>query len=312
MSRLSLSTVIAIVAFSGMVRAGEIQWVPTYEKAMLDASAGNKIVLLVFMTDKSADCTKFKQETLADPAVQAALSGIIPVLLTPDSPSAKELAGRFAIETVPVTVFLDKEAGLLGKSAGFITSADFIQEIKVARGGVEAYSARLAAYKDTPSPATAVGLVEEYLIRQQAAKVAEIMQAARAIVEADKTITYNQRMSYSARLHIAEAFSQIKEAKTPDQVLNILAKAEEEAALADTESAARAGYLRGVLCLEAQRLEEGLKILQNVVSAYPKAKWTPAAKENLDAVKEELARRAAEQAVANPPEGTPQPVPAAQ
>jgi hypothetical protein len=213
---------------------------------------------------------------------------------------------------VPVAVFLDKEASVLGKFAGFVSSADFIEEIKVARGAADAYTAKLTAYKDTPTPASAVDMVEEYLKRQQGAKVAEIMQAARGIVEADKTITYNQRMSYSARLHIAEAFSQIKDAKTPDQVLDILAKAEEEAALADTETAARAGYLRGVLCLEAKRFEEGLGILQNVVNTYPKSKWAPAAKEYVTAIKEELARRAAEQAVGgNVTEETPQPTPTA-
>jgi len=288
-------TWIAACVLAGLAAAAsggaELQWQGSYDEAVKAAAAGDKIIMALFTTTTCPYCTKLKEETLADPAVRASLKGAVLVEMQPGSPGSDELAARFMVRNVPAVFFMDAHDGLLGKISGYVPPVRFVEFVNDAKQAAGDFVRKLADYTAKPSAASGVELVDEYLKRYQRGRIRELLAAVRKLVNEDKDITQKQRLVLSARLRIAESFVVLEGAEKPDAATELLKKAEEEAAAGtDDDVAARAGFLRAVLLLEAGRIPESAVLFEAVFSSYPKTQWGALAKRYFDAVRKEMVK----------------------
>jgi thioredoxin-like negative regulator of GroEL len=81
-------------------------------------------VVLVFGATWCTWCHKLESDTLTDPKVMTAAGQFLWVKI--DIDKEHELAARYGVEGVPVTVVLDKQGRVLGKTAGYMPPAKFV------------------------------------------------------------------------------------------------------------------------------------------------------------------------------------------
>jgi thioredoxin-related protein len=85
-------------------------------------------LVLVFGASWCTWCHKLETDTLADPQVMTAAGQFQWVKIDVDKDH--ELAARFGAEGVPVTVVLDKQGRVLGKTAGYLPPARFLDFLR--------------------------------------------------------------------------------------------------------------------------------------------------------------------------------------
>jgi thioredoxin-related protein len=81
-------------------------------------------VVLVFGASWCTWCHKLETDTLTDPKVATVAGQFVWVKI--DIDRDHELAARYGVEGVPVTVVLDKQGRVLGKTAGHMPPAKFV------------------------------------------------------------------------------------------------------------------------------------------------------------------------------------------
>jgi len=146
-----LAPLIATAAFVSFVpvRAGEAKgaaWLDNYEKALAQAKAENKNVLLDFTgSDWCGWCIKMVDESLSKPEFTEYAAKNL-VLVEVDFPNKKqlseetkkqnkELKEKFKAQGYPTFVLVDKDGKELGKQVGYV------------KGGPSAFIAKLESFK---------------------------------------------------------------------------------------------------------------------------------------------------------------------
>jgi thioredoxin-related protein len=143
-----VATALSFVPFS-FARAEEAKssaWLDNYEKALAQAKAENKNVLLDFTgSDWCGWCIKMVEETLSKPEFTDYAAKNL-VLVEVDFPNKKklsdetkkqnkELQDKFGAKGYPTFVLVDKDGKELGKQVGYM------------QGGPSAFIAKLESFK---------------------------------------------------------------------------------------------------------------------------------------------------------------------
>ena len=149
MKTLLLRSLIALTSttiFAGITRAEDSAWLTNYNKALEQAKAENKAVLLDFTgSDWCGFCIKMVKDTLSKQEFTDYAAKNL-VLVEVDFPRKKEqsaetkkqneeLQKKFGVEGYPTFVMLDKDGKQLGKHVGYLD------------GGPAAFIAKLDGFK---------------------------------------------------------------------------------------------------------------------------------------------------------------------
>jgi len=141
-----------LLAFVSTAFSGESKWHTDYAKALEEAKAQNKVVLLDFTgSDWCGWCMKLKDESLDKPAFKHYAQNNL-VLVEVDFPHNKsqqekvkeqnqQLAKQFNVHGYPCLVLIDKDQRVLGRQGGYLA------------GGPSALIAKLNTFY-TPAPTT--------------------------------------------------------------------------------------------------------------------------------------------------------------
>lgn len=148
-NRCGIMLLVAAFIFGGMVTgafAQEAKWLTDYGKAVEQAKAQKKLILLDFTgSDWCGWCIKFDKEVLSTKEFKEYADKNL-ILVTVDFPNAKhqtkkvkeqndELKSRFGVSGFPTFVFLDQDGKELGRSEGYLP------------GGPAAFTAKLDSFK---------------------------------------------------------------------------------------------------------------------------------------------------------------------
>ena len=149
---IALTAAALLAGFSGTLRAeettaaGSAVWLDNYEKALAQAKAENKAVLLDFTgSDWCGWCIKMVKETLSQKEFADYAAKNL-VLVEVDFPNKKqlseetkkqnaELQTKFGAKGFPTFVLVDKDGKELGKQVGYVA------------GGPSAFIAKLDGFK---------------------------------------------------------------------------------------------------------------------------------------------------------------------
>lgn len=119
------AVLLAVAAIAtARLSADTIKFQRSLEDAQQSAKSKRPIVIL-FEAPWCGWCRKMATDTLTDSSVQAASGKFLWVKIDVDK--EPELAARFGVEGVPVTVVLDSEGRLLGSRGGFIAPEKFVE-----------------------------------------------------------------------------------------------------------------------------------------------------------------------------------------
>ncbi|MBN1807760.1 MAG: thioredoxin family protein [Planctomycetes bacterium] len=288
MKRTGIPVAGLILSLAFTCGAENLVWQPNYATALKSIAESDKLIMVIFSSEDCPYCTRFKEETLKNPAVIAALSGFLSVELTAMTAEGRALGARFGINTTPTVFFLDREEGVVGQIPGFVEAAAFIEETKKARGKTDEFRKLLAAHGKNPDAANSVALVEAYLERQQSSRIGDLMTTARSMLANDTKLTFNQKKGLSGRLYIVEAFLALNAGKSPAAGMELLTLAQQETDKSDIEVAARACFLKGMLSLETQSARSGIAFLEETVRKYPSSQWAELAGRYLALIRAQL------------------------
>lgn len=269
----------------------DVQWLPTFAKASELALKEHSLVYLLFTAGACPWCAKLKQETLKDASVKAALRGVPVVEMARGKPEFEALARRFSLSGTPLSVFVDEDGGVLGSIPGFAPADKFIAELAEARQNKQQHQALLKARADKPDDAkAAVALMSSYFERQQVKEGSDALEAAKSLIESDKTLSDNNKNGLTAQVRFAHAFALLTVKNDVDAAIAGFVDAASVASGVDAELAARSLYTAGAVCFgkaqillqqgaqeqAVQALVQCLGFLKQCSNAYPQ---TPAGKQ---------------------------------
>ena len=137
-----LLPIVILLLGTASVFSQEAGWTDDYTKAVAQAKAENKAILLDFTgSDWCGPCMKMKQETLATPLFTAyAQKNLVLVTVDfpekmPQTPAVKlqneKLNSRYQADGFPTYVLIDKSGRELGRQSGYLAGgpAAFIAEL---------------------------------------------------------------------------------------------------------------------------------------------------------------------------------------
>lgn len=123
MSVIVLLAAASVAVAAAPVRPHAIDFHHTIDEAR-HATKIEQPVVLVFGASWCSWCHKLENDTLTDPKVATVAGQFAWVKI--DIDHDHELAARYGVEGVPVTVVLDKQGHVLGKTAGYMPPAKFV------------------------------------------------------------------------------------------------------------------------------------------------------------------------------------------
>jgi thioredoxin-related protein len=111
----------AVLFFSGNLRA-EIMEAGTRDEALLVAEAEGRRVYVLFGGEHCPWCDRQKSVVFA-PGMDDALSGF--VVLRLDVSKDRDLAKKYGVRSIPVSIVLDADGEVLKKRVGYMDEAKF-------------------------------------------------------------------------------------------------------------------------------------------------------------------------------------------
>lgn len=106
----------------------EITWQTDYEKAVQEAAAANKPILLELYMEGCGHCSKLHRETLVDDSVVAEVKAkFVPVRI--EGRGRMDLVKKFDVKGAPTTLILSPQEQEKHRFVGFQTPAEYLQEL---------------------------------------------------------------------------------------------------------------------------------------------------------------------------------------
>lgn len=132
MKKVFLVLIILAVLACGMSAsfAGEhVNNTTDLNKAIEQAHAQNKSIMLLFDQDDCYYCHEMKEKTLSNPDVISKLNeGYITVII--DVNQQANIASKYKVFGTPTTIFLDSNQKQIGKIEGYVGADEFLNTLK--------------------------------------------------------------------------------------------------------------------------------------------------------------------------------------
>lgn len=128
----ALLVIAAIVMVAGSALAGELSWKQDYDKALIDAKAGKKLVMVDVYTDWCGWCKKLDRDVYTDKHVQELVAkDFIPVKINPEKTAYnRRIADKFGVRGYPHILFLDGDGKKLGEISGYVPADEFAKRLE--------------------------------------------------------------------------------------------------------------------------------------------------------------------------------------
>ena len=123
--------ILAILAcgMSASFAAEHVNNTTDLNKAIEQAHAQNKSIMLLFDQDDCYYCHEMKEKTLSNPDVISKLNeGYITVII--DVNEQTNIASKYKVFGTPTTIFLDSNQKQIGKIEGYVGADEFLNTLK--------------------------------------------------------------------------------------------------------------------------------------------------------------------------------------
>jgi len=101
----------------------------SYEDALAQAKASNRLVFVDFWTSWCGFCKKLDKVTFSQPAVQAELGKMVSVKIDAESKAGAPVAQKFRVTGYPALLVLDGNGREIGRIAGFLEPEPFLKKL---------------------------------------------------------------------------------------------------------------------------------------------------------------------------------------
>ncbi|MCA9243389.1 MAG: hypothetical protein KDA32_05505 [Phycisphaerales bacterium] len=126
-------TALIFATFWTLAGCGGLRWNLTAEPAYSQSREASKLTFFYFRSWASVACTRFEDQALSDPAVEAALAEMTPIKL--DIIADRALAGTFGVTKPPAIVIANPAGKALVTREGEMTKEEVLAAIDEARSG---------------------------------------------------------------------------------------------------------------------------------------------------------------------------------
>lgn len=119
----------ALASLLGAEVGAGITWVPFSERALAQARAEHRPVLLNFEADWCLPCREMQRTTFRDPEIVRAAAAFTPLVadLTEEEEPAASIRDRYRVIGVPTYVLLDRDGNERRRLVGFIPAAKMLE-----------------------------------------------------------------------------------------------------------------------------------------------------------------------------------------
>lgn len=101
----------------------------SYEDALAQAKATDKLVFVDFWTSWCGFCKKLDKLTFSRPEVQAELARMVSVSIDAESKAGAPVAQRYHVSGYPTLLVVDATGKEIGRIAGFLEPAPFLAKL---------------------------------------------------------------------------------------------------------------------------------------------------------------------------------------
>ena len=106
----------------------EAQWITSFGDAQKLALASNKFMIVDFWATWCGPCKKMEYESWSDAGVNELLNYYVQVKI--DIDDAKDIAGRYGIESIPDMLILDGNGKVIYNFSGYHSAEELKNELK--------------------------------------------------------------------------------------------------------------------------------------------------------------------------------------
>ena len=124
------------VAENSVEDHGKLDWFKgSFEEALAQAKASNKIVFIDFWTTWCGWCKRLNKDTFSDDTVVAEMKDIICISIDAESKAGKPIAERFHVKGYPALILLAPDGSAEDSIGGYLPPDRFKMEIQRVRAG---------------------------------------------------------------------------------------------------------------------------------------------------------------------------------
>jgi thioredoxin 1 len=115
---------------------GKVWFDGTFEEALAQARATEKLVFIDFWTTWCGWCKVLDKKTFSQPAVQAELARMVSLSIDAESPTGAPLKAKYHVSGYPALLVLDGNGKEVGRIAGFLEPEPFLKKLAEIRARV--------------------------------------------------------------------------------------------------------------------------------------------------------------------------------
>lgn len=131
-----VSLILAVLAWSGCSQnggdtaaaGGDLNWVTDYDKALAEAKASGKPVMIDFFATWCGPCKMLDKHTYTDAKVVEQSRSLVAVRIDVDQ--NQKLAQKYRVESIPTIVFLNSQGKEVRREVGFIAAPKMLEQMR--------------------------------------------------------------------------------------------------------------------------------------------------------------------------------------
>ncbi len=165
---------------SRAAHADEIAWSQDFNKAVKQAKATNKLVMVDFYTDWCGWCKVLDKKTYPDKnVVRLTRASFIPVKINAEK-EGQAAATKYGVRSYPTILFIDGNGAIAGRIGGYAPPGPFAEQMQKISKDARELPAALAKFKQNPGDvASAAKLTDVYASRGDSARAVASFNAVK-------------------------------------------------------------------------------------------------------------------------------------